>query len=71
MMEPAQKKLDKLCIQTASLLIAEDPNYSKLAGRLMTRYIDEEVHNQNIVNFFHSIKAGYKCGLISKVLIIL
>ena len=60
------KELDKLCIQTASLLIAEDPNYSKLAARLMTRYIDEEVHNQNIRNFFESIKVGYKCGLISK-----
>ncbi len=60
------KELDKLCIQTASLLIAEDPNYSKLASRLMTRYIDEEVHNQNIRNFFESIKVGYKCGLISK-----
>ncbi len=60
------KELDKLCIRTASLLIAEDPNYSKLAGRLMIRYIDEEVQNQNIQNFFDSIKAGYKCGLISK-----
>ena len=60
------KELDKLCIQTASLLIAEDPNYSKLAARLMIRYIDEEVHNQNIRNFFESIKVGYKCGLISK-----
>ncbi|MDE0118878.1 MAG: ribonucleoside-diphosphate reductase subunit alpha [Bdellovibrionales bacterium] len=60
------KELDKLCIQTASLLIAEDPNYSKLASRLMVRYIDEEVQNQNIRNFFDSIKVGYKCGLISK-----
>ena len=60
------KELDKLCIQTASLLIAEDPNYSKLASRLMARYIDEEVQNQNIRNFFESIKTGYKCGLISK-----
>ena len=60
------KELDKLCIQTASLLIAEDPNYSRLASRLMVRYIDEEVQNQNILNFFDSIKIGYKCGLISK-----
>ncbi len=60
------KELDKLCIQTASLLISEDPHYSKLASRLMARYIDEEVQNQNIRNFFDSIKVGYKCGLISK-----
>ena len=60
------KELDKLCIRTASLLIAEDPNYSKLAGRLMIRYIHEEVQNQNIQNFFDSIKAGYKCGTYFK-----
>ncbi len=60
------KELDKLCIQTAALLIGEDPNYSRLASRLMTRYIDEEVQNQNIQNFFASIKVGYKTGLISE-----
>ena len=60
------KELDELCIQTASLLIAEDPNYSKLASRLMARYIDEEVQNQNIRSFFESINLGYKQGLISK-----
>ena len=60
------KELDKLCIQTASLLIVEDPNYSKLASRLMARYIDEEVQNQNIRNFFESIKVGYKTGLIAE-----
>ena len=60
------KELDKLCIQTASLLIAEDPNYSQLAARLMIRYINEEVQNQNIRNFFESIKAGWKNGLISE-----
>ena len=60
------KELDKLCIQTASSLIGEDPNYSKLASRLMARYIDEEVQNQNIWNFFESIKVGYKGKLISE-----
>ena len=60
------KELDKLCIQTASLLISEDPNYSRLASRLIARYIDEEVQNQNIRHFFDSIKTGYKLGLVSK-----
>ncbi len=60
------KELDQLCIQTASLLIAEDPNYSRLASRLMARYIDEEVQNQNIKNFFESIKIGYQEDLIAK-----
>src|SRR3989344_2170656 len=37
------KELDNLCIQTASLLIGEDPEYSRLAARLLSTYIDEEV----------------------------
>lgn len=60
------KELDRLCIRTASLLIAEDPDYSKLSARLLARYIQEEVENQKINNFFGSIKAGYKAGLINE-----
>ena len=60
------KELDRLCIRTASLLIAEDPDYSKLSARLLARYIHEEVENQGINNFFSSIKKGYKVGLIYK-----
>ena len=60
------KELDELCIQTASLLIGEEPTYSKLAARLLARYIDEEVANQNIRSFSDCIKKGYQAGLISK-----
>ena len=60
------KELDRLCIQTASLLIGEEPDYSRLSARLLSRYIDEEVTNQNINNFFASVKAGYKKGIIHK-----
>ncbi len=60
------KELDRLCIRTASLLIAEDPDYSKLSARLLARYINEEVTNQGIINFFDSIKKSYKAGLIHK-----
>lgn len=60
------KELDQLCIQTAAFLIGEEPQYSKLAARLLARFIDEEVHNQNIRNFYESVTAGYKAGLISK-----
>ena len=60
------KELDRLCIRTASLLIAEDPDYSKLSARLLARYIHEEVENQGINNFFASIKKAYKSGLIHK-----
>ena len=46
------KELDRLCIRTASLLISEDPDYSKLSARLLARYIHEEVENQGDQQFF-------------------
>ena len=58
------KELDELCIQTASMLISEDPEYSKLACRLLNRYIQEEVQLQNIQKFSESIKVGFEHGLI-------
>ena len=60
------KELDRLCIRTASFLISEDPDYSKLSSRLLARYIHEEVANQEINNFFASVKKAYKAGLIHK-----
>ncbi len=60
------KELDELCIQTASLLIGEDPAYSKLSARLLARYIDEEVANQNIRTFYDSARRGFENGIISK-----
>jgi len=60
------KELDQLCIQTAALLIGEEPQYSKLASRLLARFIGEEVDNQNIRNFYDSVTAAHECGLISK-----
>ena len=60
------KELDRLCIRTASFLISEDPDYSKLSSRLLARYIHEEVANQDINNFFDSVKKAYKSGLIHK-----
>lgn len=60
------KELDQLCIQTASLLIGEEPEYSKLASRLLARFIDEEVQTQNIRNFFDSVRRGFERGIISE-----
>ena len=60
------KELDELCIRTASQLIVEDPQYSKLAGRLMDRYIEEEVTIQKIGNFYQSAKMAFEAELISK-----
>lgn len=60
------KELDNLCIQTASLLIGEEPQYSLLAARLLATYIDEEVHTLDINNFAESIAYGAEFGLLNK-----
>ncbi len=60
------KELDNLCIQTASLLIGEDPEYSRLAARLLSTYVDEEVKSQKIGSFADSIQFGFKNGLLSE-----
>ncbi len=59
-------ELDNLCIQTASLLIGEDPEYSRLAARLLSTYIDEEVKSQKIGSFADSVQMGFKHGLLSE-----
>src|SRR5437762_857840 len=58
-------ELDNLCIQTASLLIGEDPEYSRLAARLLSTYVDEEVRAQKIQSFADSVANGFNLGLLS------
>lgn len=60
------EELDQLSIQTAASLIAEEPNYSKVAGRLLANYIHKEVRNLDIHSFDQSIQVGYENGLINK-----
>ncbi len=62
------KELDNLCIQTASLLIGEDPEYSRLAARLLGTFVDEEVRSQKIQSFSDSVLFGYQNGLLSESL---
>jgi ribonucleoside-diphosphate reductase alpha chain len=59
------KELDLLSIQTAAALIAEEPEYSRLAARLLNGFIEKEVQNQNIFSFSQSIDAGVQLGLMS------
>jgi ribonucleoside-diphosphate reductase alpha chain len=59
-------ELDDLCVQTASLLIGEEPQYSLLAARLLSTYIDEEVLTLGVRNFLESIDFGFKAGIISE-----
>jgi ribonucleoside-diphosphate reductase alpha chain len=59
------QELDKLSIQTAASLIFEEPEYSRVAARLLNQYIEKEVRNQEIQSFSQSIAFGYKEGLIN------
>ena len=59
------KELDNLSIQTSAMLIVEEPEYSRLAARLLSTYIEKEVSNQDVHSFSQSIAAGFRMGLIS------
>lgn len=58
-------ELDDLAIRTAASHIIEEPNYSRLAGRLLATYIHEELRNENIKTFSQSIAIGRLLGLIN------
>jgi ribonucleoside-diphosphate reductase alpha chain len=60
------RELDLLSIQTAASLIAEEPEYSRLAARLLDGFITKEVANQNIYSFSQSVAAGKQHGLVSR-----
>jgi ribonucleoside-diphosphate reductase alpha chain len=57
-------ELDKLSIQTSAELIGEEPQYSRLAARLLTAYVDKEVRGQGVASFSQSIRYAYDQGLI-------
>ncbi len=58
-------ELDKLSIQTAAGLIVEEPQYSKLAARLLSTLIEKEVHGQEIQSFSQSVATGKELGLVN------
>jgi len=58
-------EIDNVLMQTAAMLIGEEPEYSKLAARLLHRYILEEVGMQNILTFSDSFAHGVEVGILS------
>ena len=52
---PRTRELDSISIHTAASLIAEEPEYSRLAARLLLATIVKEVAGQNIHSFSQSI----------------
>jgi ribonucleoside-diphosphate reductase alpha chain len=57
-------ELDRLSIQTAAEMTGEEPQYSKLAARLLSAYIGKEVRGQGIASFSQAITLGHAEGLI-------
>jgi ribonucleoside-diphosphate reductase alpha chain len=60
------RDLDAISIDTAASLIAEEPEYSKLAARLLLSTILKEVSSFNLYSFSQSIAYGYQEGVVSR-----
>src|SRR5579875_456062 len=60
------RELDELSIRTAASFMWEEPGYSRLAGRLLSRFIDKEVQGLGVYSFSQSIRLGYDLGLINE-----
>lgn len=59
------RELDAISIQTAASLIAEEPQYSRLAARLLLSTIVKEVAGQNLYSFSQSVELGASEGVVS------
>jgi ribonucleoside-diphosphate reductase alpha chain len=60
-----EAELRMLAIESAAGLISEDPQYSRLAARLLTRAIADEAAGQGVTSFTTSIAVGHREGLIA------
>lgn len=61
--------LDAAAIEAASALTAEDPAYSHLAARLLSRRIEREVAAQGIDSFGAALRAAGDAGLVNERLL--
>jgi len=59
------QELDELSIRTSALLIGEEPEYGRLAARLLANFIAKEVSGQEIHAFSQSVGRGHEVGLIN------
>jgi ribonucleoside-diphosphate reductase alpha chain len=57
-------ELDRLSIQTAAEMTGEEPQYSRLAARLLASYVAKEVRGQGVASFSQSVALGHAEGLI-------
>ncbi len=63
------RELDQLSIQTAASLIIEEPEYSRLAARLLSTYVEKEVTGLEIHSFSQSVAMGHAVGLVNERLL--
>ena len=59
------RELDTISIDTAASLIAEEPQYSRLAARLLLGTIIKEVAGHNLHSFSQAIAYGYQEGVVN------
>ncbi|ANZ16371.1 ribonucleoside-diphosphate reductase subunit alpha [Streptomyces noursei ATCC 11455] len=62
-----EAELRALATEAAAGLIADEPQYSKLAARLLTLAVAEEAAGQGATSFSASIAVGHQEGLIADV----
>lgn len=60
-----EAELRDLATEAAAGLISEDPAYSRLAARLLTRSIAAEAASQGVTSFTGSVEVGHREGLIA------
>jgi ribonucleoside-diphosphate reductase alpha chain len=60
------RELDELSIRTAASFMAEEPQHSQLAARLLSAFIDKEVQGLGVHSFSQSIRLGFDVGLINE-----
>jgi ribonucleoside-diphosphate reductase alpha chain len=60
------RELDELSIRTAASFMFEEPEYSRLAARLLAGFIDKEVQGLGVHSFSQSIRHGFDVGLINE-----
>src|SRR5580692_426253 len=60
------RELDELSIRTAASFIFEEPEYSRLAARLLSAFVDKEVQGLGVHSFSQSIRLGFDVGLINE-----
>ena len=58
-------EIDSLLIQNAAMRIGDEPQYSRLAARLLKSSLADEVKKQGILSFSDSVEHGHAAGLLA------